>query len=263
MATRKLIDREKSVDDAEYRNQIAKLAGCLACGAVDELRDELEDPQAFDRMVAFVDGNFAKRIDWLKRAVEFVAPVFDDWDALLEEYVNEEHLVATGANADDADAFLSWLQITQNLSPKQQDYVNCERARNAAEAQALANRLQHVRFQELASLATEFAELLVTDPKAAETLVIQVNPIRVWTRMLTAELLGNSSELPTDVLFFASGGGINTAELSPEARDLVVDLCERAPCTLESWSCVNPFIEREQLAEMCRQLAQLGLIAFS
>lgn len=264
MSTRKLIDSdEKSVRDAEYRDEIARLASCLASGAVDELRDAVEGPVGLERLISFVDGNFTKRMDWLKGAVEFIAPAFQNLDALLEEYVNEEHLVAVGANMDDADAFLAWLQITQNLSPMQQDYVACERARCAAEAQALANRLGHLRFQELASLAVGFAESLVADPKAAETLLIQVNPIRVWTRMLTAELLGSSSDLPADVLFFAAGGGVNTAEFSSEARDLVLDLCECAPCTLESWACVNLSIDPEQLAGMCLQLAQLGLIAFS
>lgn len=264
MSAQRLIDRQPMTDaETAYRDQIAQLARCMATGQVENLRNQIDGPSSFQRLVEFVDGSFAKRMDYLSRMDEFVAAAFPNWDELLETYVFEQPLAAVAVGVEDADAVLAWLQATQDLTSEQQDYVTCERARHSVEAQALRNRLGHLRFQEIASLAQRFGEELQSDPRAAETLQITINPIRAWVSVRTRKLLGNNSDSPVDVVFFAVGEGINTVELSQEARDMFLELCNYAPCTLESWDTLDSRNRREQLTDLCVQLARVGLIAFS
>ena len=65
---------------------------------------------------------------------------------------------------DDAKQFLKWLPQVFSLTPEQHDYVTCQTARMQVESLANANRLGNLRFQELASLAADFADELAHDP---------------------------------------------------------------------------------------------------
>jgi hypothetical protein len=251
-----------SMGDA-YRAQIAEWARRLATGSVEELRDAIDgDAAAFERMIAFVDGTYMKRAEWLRTAIEFVAPAFDNLDDLLDDYVNAAPTVAVGANIDDADAFLEWIENTQELTPRQQDYVTCQRARHTVEALALGNRFGHVWFQEVASLATQFAGELNADEGAARILTLHVNPIHTWTTVVTSELLDQECDLPAEVVFFAVDDRINSAQFSPAAADLVRELHVSGPTTLERWGSTHPSIDRTELKQLAMLLGQLGLVAF-
>lgn len=252
----------RTIGDA-YRAQIAEWARCLATGDVDALRDQIEGNAAFDRMIAFIDGTYMKRADWLKSAVEFVAPAFEDLDDLLGDYVNAAPTIAVGGNVDDADAFLEWIENTQELTPRQQDYIACQRARHTVEALALGNRVGHLWFQEVASLATQFAGELNADESAAHTLTIQVNPIHTWTTVKTSELLDQECELPAEVVFFAVDERINSAQFSTAAADLVRELYLSGPTTFERWSSSHPSNDRAELKELAMLLGRIGLVAFT
>ncbi|MBL8850585.1 MAG: hypothetical protein JNG89_12975, partial [Planctomycetaceae bacterium] len=191
-----------SIGDA-YRSQVAEWARSLATGDVEALRDAIDgDDAAIERMIAFIDGTYMKRADWLKAAVEFVVPAFENLDELIGEYINTAPTVAVGGNVDDADAFLEWIENTQELAPRQRDYLACQRARHTVEALALANRLGHIWFQEVASLATQFAGELNEDELSEQMLTMHVNPIHTWATVQTSELLDQECELPAEVVFF-------------------------------------------------------------
>jgi hypothetical protein len=247
-----------------YRAQVAEWARCLATGNVEALRDSIDgDDAAIERMIAFIDGTYMKRADWLKSAVEFVAPAFDNFDELLDAYVNAAPTVAVGANVDDADAFLEWIENTQELTPRQCDYVVCQRARHTVEALALGNRTGHVWFQEVASLATQFAGELNEDESAAERLTMHINPMHTWATVVTSELLDQECELPAEVVFFAVDERINSAQFSLGAADVVRELHLSGPTTFERWASTHPSIDRTELKELAMLLGRLGLVAFT
>jgi len=248
---------------AAYREQVAELARCLATGSIDDLRDAIEGDDCLDRMIAFIDGAYVKRADWLQSAVEFVAPAFENLAALVDDYVNAAPAAAIGANVDDADAFLAWIEDTQLLLPRQADFVACQRARHAVESMALANRLGHLWFQEIGSLAAQFADELNSQDEAAHRLTMHVNPIHAWARMQTAELLDHPTDLPVEVVFFAVDEGINTADFSPAAAELVRELHARGPMTFATWCSLNPSIALVELRRLTVTLAKLGLVAFT
>jgi hypothetical protein len=248
---------------AAYREQIAEYARCLATGSIDALRDAIEGDDCFDRMIAFIDGAYNKRADWLQSAVEFVAPAFDNLAELIDDYVNTAPPAAVGANVDDADAFLAWLEETQTLSPRQADFVACQRARHAVESQALGDRMAYLWYQEVASLASRFADELYSQEEAAHRLTIHVNPIHAWVRMQTTELLDQPTALPVEVVFFAVDEGIHTADFSTAAADLVRELHLRGPITFENWRRENSSINPIELKTLIVTLARLGLVAFT
>jgi hypothetical protein len=171
--------------------------------------------------------------------------------------------VAVGANVDDADTFLEWIENTQDLSPQQQDYLACQRARHNVEALALRNHTGHVWFQEVASLATQFAGELNDNAAAAEELTMHINPMHTWATVLTSELLDEECELPAEVVFFAVDERINSAQFSLAAADVVRGLHLSGPTTFERWASTHPSIDRTELKQLAMLLGRLGLVAFT
>jgi hypothetical protein len=264
MCTRLIRQRDASRRAGNsHAEQVSHLARSIASGAADELKDVVEGRDAFERLLAFIDSTIGKRIEWLKGALEFVAPAFDEWAEIVEEYCLEGPVAAVGENVDDADALLAWLEATRPMTPVQQDYVACQRARNAVEALALNDRLAYVRFLEIASLVPQFAEELQTNPDAARNLSIHVNPIQAWARMQSGEFLSEDSDPETQIVFFPLRGDISSAELSPSAAALLHDLESRGPVTLEEWIRTTEAAGPDELTEFVQALASIGLIAFS
>jgi hypothetical protein len=189
-----------------------------------------------------------------------VAQAFDPepFDDLLVSYLRSVPLAAYDTGTSDAERFLEWLSRERALSPVELDHVACQRARHAVEALARRHRLAHVRFQELCSLAAELAGTLL----ANRDLFVYLNPIRVWTRFATPALLDAGAAPPADVLFFPRGTQMTTAVLEPPGRQRLRELEEYAPCTLEQWSVLSGEADREELADLCRDLAEMGLAAF-
>lgn len=238
-----------------YAEQIRRLAAALAAGAADDLAAVLAAGSTPDDVRLFVEGNRSKRLEGLRAALAFLADAVDDLDPLLEAYLGRGPLPAHVTPRDDALRFLAWAERAADLSPEQLDHVVCQRARLRVEAAATADRAGLLAFQALREAG---ADLDPDDPDVA----VHLNPVRVWARFATTALLDDDAAVPADVLFFAADGDIVTAVLEAEGQALLEEFADLAPCSLESWSAVTQHADREELVEICQDLAGMGLVAF-
>jgi hypothetical protein len=248
-----------------YREQLARLAQSLAVARSTDLRDDLAAGSPHERIRMFVEGNLDKRFEKLQRQVEFVAQVFPDFEDLLTAFVRAQPLAAYDTGSSDGERFLAWVEQTQQPLPEQRDYISCQRARHAVENEARRNRVGYLRFQELLGVAETLADELESNP----SLVVCLNPIRVWGRFETPELLDPSASLPAEVIFYPVAGDIRTAVLEGESLERVRELAGFGPCTLDAWRvALEPFVgtegvDRTELVALCRDLVAIGLVAFA
>jgi hypothetical protein len=242
-----------------YRAQLARWARALAMGREEEVYGGLAEGSTPEQVRLFVEGNGDKRQNVLRKQLAFLAESFDDLDELLLSYAQERPLAADDTGTNDGERFLRWLEKTRKLTPERRDYVACQRARHAVENEARRNRRGHLRFQELWSLADSLVAELETNPG----LRLHLNPIRVGSRFATRVLLNPQTSPPVDVLFFAVRRNISTAVLNRRAKALVEKLAQHSPCTLAEWAWRSAAPDREELAGLCRDLAMMGLVAFS
>jgi hypothetical protein len=256
--SREIVTRE------DYATQLRRLARSLAACRNDEVLDVLASGYHPWQVEMFTDGNVDKRFEKLQAQLEFVQSVFDDFESLLEAYIHELPLAAYDTGTSDGDRFLEWLESQRELTPEQRDFVVCQRSRHAVEDSGRRNRLGHVRFQELTSLTSRLAGELGSNPN----LQIHLNPIHVWGRFETQVFLDDDADPPADVLFYASGNEVRTAVLEPEGQQLVHELASLSSGTLDDWVALgNSFADREprsqsELANFCRDMAEIGLVAF-
>ena len=250
---------DPSEPDRTYRDELRRwvpdLAGFQATTGV---CDALAPGSSSIGLKLFAEGNLKKRREKLRAQLESVAEAFDDLEDLVSAYVRSVPPVAYDVTVSDGERFLSWLERTGELTPRQRDYVACQQARLTVEAAARADRPGHRRFQELWSLTSQLAAELDT----ATSLRASLNPIRAWSRFLTTALLDDDATLPADVLFFAASEEIRTAVLDLHGRELVEELAARGPCTLDEWATQSQHADREELVTLCRDLAEMGLVAF-
>ncbi|MCA9268294.1 MAG: hypothetical protein KDA41_07475, partial [Planctomycetales bacterium] len=243
-----------------YREQLQRIARAMACAQADAVVGDLEagcDPQLVE---LFVAGNVEKRFEKLDKGLEFIREALPErFDDLARRYMAERPLGAYDSGQFDGEKFLVWLSQNHALSPVERDYVACQRARHAVENLARTQRRAHVRFQELHSLAETLAGELPTNDR----LSIHLNPIRVWATFCTGELIGEPIDAPVDVLVFAVRTDTSTALLEEHGRQLVEELARLAPCTLSTWSAVSEHADRDELRQLCVDLADMGLVAFS
>jgi hypothetical protein len=248
-----------------YRERLTRLAQALALGHGAVVLDDLAAGSHAGLVKMFLDGNLDKRFEKLQRQVEFLEPAFVNLDELLASFIRHVPLQAYDTGASDGERFLQWLEQTERPLPEQRDYIACQRGRHAVEAAARVNRLGHVRFQDLLSMSPALAEELETNPR----LKLCLNPIRVWSRFETTELLDEAAEAPAEVVFFPVGGDIHTAILEGDGLERVRELSSLGPATIEEWlRLLEPFsgledVSRSQLIAMARDLSDIGLIAFS
>lgn len=252
------------VTSEDYATQLRRLARSLAAARHEDVLDLLAPGYHLWQVQMFTDDNIYKRYKKLQVQLEFVQPAFDDFEDLLEAYVHEFPLSAYDTGTSDGDRFLAWLESHRELTPEQRDFVICQRSRHAVEDEGRRNRLGHVRFQELASLTSELVGELDSNPN----LQVHLNPIHVWGRFQSKALLDEDAEPPADVLFYASDNEVRTAVLEPEGQQLAHELATLSPCTLDQWAALgNSFADREsrsqnELASFCRDMADIGLVAF-
>ena len=245
--------------DLAYRDEIRRWVPALAGFQPSTgVCDALAPGSSPIGLKLFAEGNLSKRREALRAQLEFVAEVFDDLDELVSAYVRSVPPVAYDVTVSDGERFLSWLERTGQLTPRQRDYVACQQARLTVEAAARADRRGHLRFQELWSLSPQLAAELNTVP----SLRAYLNPVRAWSRFTTTALLDDDATLPTDVLFFAASEEIRTAVLDPHGREFVEELASSGPCTLDNWAGRSRHADREELVTLCRDLAEMGLVAF-
>jgi hypothetical protein len=244
--------------DEIYHEQLSRWTQALANGCADDLATALAEGSTPAHVRLFSDGHHKKRHEALRTQLEFVAGAFADFEDLLAVYLQEGPPVAYDSTVVDAERFLVWVERAGDLTPEQRDHVACQQARHAVEAAARENRAGHLRFQQLWHATDRVANILAGDAG----LRIYLNPIRAWSRFATAALLDTEASLPADVLFFAVGTGISTAVLEPVGRELVGELACWETCTLKHWTGLSQHAGREEIAEICDDLAQMGLVVF-
>ena len=244
--------------DETYHEQLSRWTQALATGRADDLATALAEGSTPAHVRLFSDGHHTKRHEAIRTQLEFVAGAFADFEDLLAAYLGERPSVAYDTVTEDAARFLEWIERSRDLTPEQNDHMACQRARHAVEAAARTNRAGRLRFQKLWAATDQRAGSLATDANVR----VSLNPIRAWSRFATAALLDAEASLPADVLFFAVDTGISTAVLEPVGRELVGELACWEPCTLEHWTGLSQHAGREEIVELCRDLAQMGLMAF-
>lgn len=239
-----------------YREQLTGLARAMALpNQENEVAAALAEQFTTKHVRLFVEGNLEKRIEKLTKQLSFVAETFSDFERLVMDYIRATPLAAYDTGTSDGESMLAWLERTQSLTPEQQDYITCQRARHAVEELARTRRLQYVEFQERYSLVETFLEELETN----SSLRVFLNPIRVWTTFQTTTLLDEGAGAPANVLFFAVSGEVATALLELEGQALVNELADYQPCTIGEWSAASAFGSVEDLTGFVRELAQMGL----
>jgi hypothetical protein len=241
-----------------YRQQITGLARALATARSDDVRGGLADPATLPGVEWYLTSCAGQRYRSLTKGTELLTEAFADLHELKLAYIREVPLAAYDPNSGDGKRFLEWLKLTREMTPEEQDYWDCQWAPHAIAALARKNRLGHLHFQELCSVAGLLASELETNPD----LRVVLNPIRSWAQFRTTALLEGAGTPPVDVLFFATGIEVSTAVLEPPGPALVRELADSGPWTLDEWACLSKQADREQLAALCRDLAAMGLVAF-
>ena len=250
---------DPSEPDPTYRDELRRWVPDLAGFQVTTgVCDALAPGSSPIGLKLFAEGNLNKRREKLWAQLESVAEAFDDLEDLVSAYVRSVPPVAYDVTVSDCARFLSWLERTGELTPRQRDYVACQQARLTVEAAARAARPGHLCFQKLWSQFPQLPAVLDAPPD----LRVYLNPIRAWSQFATTALLDDDAILPADVLFFAAGEEIRTAVLDPHGRELVEELASCGPCTLDDWASLSRHADREELVTLCRDLAEMGLVAF-
>lgn len=241
-----------------YRDQIQRCVQAMALGYAEDVRPFLVAGMSVEKVRLFTEDNIEKRIGKIHDQIEFLVPVFDDLDDLIQQFVREAPLAAYDTGCSDSDRFLKWIRLSQELSSEQHDYIACQLARQEVEAIARGNRLGHVRFQELWRMVPAFQREIETNAR----LRILLNPIRTWARFQTDVLIGAADELPADVLFFACGNQVRTSVFEGVGQQHLETLASHGPLTLENWRRFERSATRSDLIEFCLDASEMGLVAF-
>lgn len=247
----------KPIAGESYRDQLRRLTQGLARADTSAVRADLSPDSTLNAVKMFVDGNLDKRFEKLQDALELVGGAFRDFDELIADYVRAIPLSAYDTGASDCERMLRWLRETRRLTPRQRDHIACEEARHQVEALARSERLAYVRFQERRSVTPQLAEQLLEEDGPC----IYLNPIRVWTVLETNALVGDDAQPPCHVVFFPVDGEIHSALLEAEGRQWIEELTERAPITLAAWGVTSAYASADELVDVVRDLAEMGLVA--
>jgi hypothetical protein len=162
-----------------------------------------------------------------------------------------------GNPAGDGWRFAEWLKETHDLTARLTDRVSWLCGRFAVEEKGRKNRLAHVHFQDLLSVADRLLAGLTTGDSPS----VHLNPTRVWARLTTAELLAGDFTTPVDVLLLAVESDIRTLIMDPLGQALMRELEVLGPCTLDTWACLSEQAGHEEIVEFCRRSVEQGLVA--
>lgn len=221
-----------------YGEQLGRWAQALATGDIAEVSDDVAEGGAED-VRRFLDNCAGERHKLLRLELAFVALAFDDFDEAIAAYLREVPPMVYDPARSDRERFLNWLRQSRPLTAQQRDFIAYQQAEYAVRALARDLRGPHLAFQRLRASEVDVA--------AAERL--HLNPIRVWAR------LAPPGRAVQDVVFFAAGARVAAAWLEPPALDLVRRLAAGFD-PLEEASA-----NREELATVCRDLVEKGLLA--
>jgi hypothetical protein len=232
-----------------------RLTRAMARGDCSSILEDVQYGCPQERVKLFVDGNFEKRLEKLCDQLEFVAEAFDDFERLVEAFVRDQPLASYSSTTSDGQRMLAWLLDRRALTPVQRDYVHCQQARHEVEEAARCHRAEHVQFQRLWSASHGHEQFL--SPAA----VLHANPIRASATFITTALLDNSTQPPTEVLFFPVGNEIATAVLEPSILEALEQLAALGPTSLDQWGSMIGWSSLEPVAEIAQQLQTVGLLA--
>lgn len=241
----------------DYSAEIARLARALSA-APDEISTVAPGPVEAREMALFVEENGEKRLDKLRRSLRLLAGAFDNLEDLFAAFAQEQTWEA-GDEVRDRHRFLDWLTATTAVTPEQQDHVACIRARDRVEEKARRDRNGYLRFQERWSVVAE----LIPEIPHNRFLRVQLNPIHTWAWFGSSALLDAETPPPADVLFYAGPGEVKTAVLEPIGRALVKELAAVGPCSIRHWLMVSQHATPRKLIAVCRDLAEIGLVALT
>ena len=242
----------------DYRDQIQRCAQAMSLAHVEDVRPYLPRGVKAEQVKLFTDGNLEKRFGKVLDQVELLKSAFNNLSDLVGEYIREVPLAAYDTGCSDGDRFLRWLSLTHVTTPEQQDHITCQLARHEVEMIARKNRLGHVRFQELWSMAQTLRGDVDSNPR----LRIHLNPIRTSATFQTTALLDADSATPADVMFFACKREIRTSVIEMTGHEYIVTLASHGPITLKEWNCLDRAVSRSDLVEFCRDALDMGLLAF-
>ena len=245
---------------SEYRQQLISYAETLAKANHADIAQRIDKSSEAEMVKHFTDGNLEKRFLKLNDQLEFVAEFYDEseWEDFIVDYIKSKPLAAYDTGCSDGENFLLWLGQTTNPTAEQRDAILCQQARHAVEEVARSNRLKHLHFQDLYSLA----EQMISEWSQKENLKMVLNPIHVYETFQTTALLDEEDDLPASVIFYPFQGDIRTALLEPEGEQLISLLKSKGPQTFESLIIERVDITREEILELSKDLMEMGLIAF-
>jgi hypothetical protein len=258
---------------AEYKDQIVHCARALAVAKNDAVHESLAPGMRPLQVEMFTAGNLDKRFQKLQDQMELVAGGFDadEFKDRIVRYVRSVPLAAYDTGDSDGERFLQWILETAQLSAVQRDLIACQQGRYAVETIARGHRMAHVHFQELRSLSERLSlKAQVAMPNAESpaaphsgTPQLHLNPIHVWGRFETNELLGEEDVVPATVMFFPVGKEIRTAVLEADAMDVVRVLETLGPACFDDLRRRLPSAEADALAATCGDLTDIGLAAIA
>ena len=221
-----------------YGEQLGRWAHAPATGEIAQVSDDATEGGAGD-VQRFLENRAGERHRLLRHELAFVALAFDDFDEAIAAYLRDVPPMVCDPACSDHERFLHWLRQSRPLTAQQRDFIAYQQAEYAVRTLARDLRGSHLAFQRLRASEVDVA--------AAERL--HLNPIRVWAR------LAPPGRAVQDVVFFAAGERVAAAWLEPPALDLVRRLAAGFDPLEE------PSANREELATVCRDLVEKGLLA--
>ncbi len=205
-----------------------------------------------------VSETSSRRLHELKNACALLADGFNEFDGMIETYVQEVPLQVRDSESRDCDRFLLWLERSVDLSDEQRDFIINQQSRHAVEFVALKQRIAHMRFQEMARGGEAI------DAKSAKSLsqYVHLNPVHVWATFETHAFLDEETPVPATVLFYPANDEICTEVVGEGAKTFLRGL-ERGPQKLRTLIRQTPKSDRESLLETINQLVNQRVIAIA
>jgi len=239
-----------------YHQSLKQTARAMASARISGVSSLLDPRDSVDRVKMFIEGNYEKRIEKLLSQAALLEDVVEYLEDRVIAYVQELPLAAYDTGCTDGDRFLQWLATCGDLTDEQMDHLVCQRARLQLEDIARANRLGHVRFQELWSLKDK----LLPQFNATSSLIVHVNPIRCRTVFRTTALLDEEDITPANVVVFACRNNMRTAVIEAEGI-AICETLQSSPLAISQLIEVSPQLAAEDIVDVVQESVEMGLMA--
>ena len=165
---------------------------------------------------------------------------------------------ASGVATERADGFvektLNGLDRCCRLIPTHQGVVAAERARLQIQQVLQMRRARFQRFQQMRRSQKSFHE-----PSS----YLYLNPVCRWIRISEEAVSQQQECLSGSVLFFLADGDVHGLRMNLEGQVLINELADYQPCTILDWAQLSSLADLQQLERLVRELADIGLVAWS